>query len=163
MTRQPVTVIIYVYMLMCSRKHTIVMCPALCGRLLVEGVYEPVETEQNTKQYFRISNKRDYMDNENANTKSEMGNTDTNCSNDDNMECDSSGGNDSNNVTVGLSVNQQNTSNDNPHHMSSQTINMTVVQYLTFEIISNHGHPDYTCLYRLGVHGRIFVSPAQSQ
>ena len=28
------------------------------------------------------------------------------------------------------------------------------VQYIELVILSNHGHPDYTCLYRFRVHGK---------
>jgi len=31
----------------------------------------------------------------------------------------------------------------------------TVLQYIKLEIISNHGHNDYTCLYRFRVHGDV--------
>lgn len=29
----------------------------------------------------------------------------------------------------------------------------TPAEYVTLEVASNHGHPDYTCLYRFRVHG----------
>jgi len=39
----------------------------------------------------------------------------------------------------------------------SQTFPFTTksmpVQYVTFEFLNNHGHPDFTCVYRVRVHG----------
>ncbi|XP_015789509.1 spindle pole body-associated protein sad1 [Tetranychus urticae] len=45
--------------------------------------------------------------------------------------------------------------NDNPlQHFEVQVNKGRPFNYITFIILNNHGHPDYTCLYRFRVHGR---------